>query len=294
MSVLVFTYALNGLMMIAMPVGLAIFLARRWKMGWRIWWIGFLTFVLSQLGHIPFNAGAGIVLNRTGLVYWPLPAQQVFSAVFLGLSAGLFEEGARYLVLRFWAREARSWRAGIQFGAGHGGAEAIIFGLLAMVNYVAWLLLRNPATFDSFVAAGQIPAGQVETAHQQLAAIWSQPWHLSLLPAVERFFAIPIQIGLALLVMQIFLRRQWFWFWLAVLCHALVDASAVLLQPYLSPVLLEGVVAIFAGISLILVYRLRQPEPVRTSPPAAQPAALPTIQPVGESPENLADTKYQG
>jgi uncharacterized membrane protein YhfC len=107
--------------MSAMPIVQAIILNRRWKMGWGIWWIGFAAFIISQVGHIPFNWGAGLLLNRSNLVHWSPLAQQVFNAVFLGLSVGIFEEVSRYPVLRFWAKKACSWQKGIIFGAGHGG-----------------------------------------------------------------------------------------------------------------------------------------------------------------------------
>lgn len=113
MDVLFFTHLLNGLLMIAMPIGLAIYLTSRWNLGGRIWWIGAATFLLSQVAHIPFNWGIGKLLNQTGMVAWDPKFQLIFNAVFLGLSAGIFEEGARYLVLRWWAKDARSWRKGV-------------------------------------------------------------------------------------------------------------------------------------------------------------------------------------
>jgi uncharacterized membrane protein YhfC len=118
MNILIITYALNGLLMVAMPLGLAIFLTRRWKMGWGVWLIGAAAFLLSQVGHIPFNLAMGSLLDQTGLAQWPHTAQVIFNAVFLGLSAGVFEEVARYLVLRFWAKKARSWREGASSAPG--------------------------------------------------------------------------------------------------------------------------------------------------------------------------------
>jgi len=46
MDILFLAHLLNGLLMIAMPVGLAIFLTTRWKLGWRLWLIGAATFIL--------------------------------------------------------------------------------------------------------------------------------------------------------------------------------------------------------------------------------------------------------
>jgi uncharacterized membrane protein YhfC len=288
MNILVITYALNGLLMIAMPIGLAIFLARRWKLGGRIWWIGLATFILSQVGHIPFNALAGKLLNTSGMIYWPLLAQQLFNAVFLGLSAGLWEEGMRFLVLRFWAKDARSWRKGVLFGAGHGGAEAIIFGALALLAYINMMILRG------MDLATVVPADQLEIASQQVAAYWSAPWYLTLFGALERLLTIPVQIAMALLVLQTFTRKQWFWFPLAVLYHAVVDASAVFALNYLSPYWVEALVAGYTLLSIFIIFRLRRPEPVEEPLPAA-PVAPPEFapRPVDESTEALDKTRFQ-
>jgi uncharacterized membrane protein YhfC len=58
-------------------------------------------------------------------------------AGFLGLSAGFFEESARYVVYRWWARDARTWSQGLMLGAGHGGIESILLGFLLAINVAA-------------------------------------------------------------------------------------------------------------------------------------------------------------
>ena len=295
MNPLILTYALNGLLMIAMPLGLAIFFARRWKLGWRVWWIGFATFILSQMGHIPFNALVSRWLNATGMVYWPPLAQAIFSAVFLGLSAGVFEEGARYLVLRYWARDARSWRKGILFGAGHGGSEAIIFGGLALLGFVNMLIAR------SMDLATLVPADQLALAQQQVAAYWSAPWYATLLGAVERVFAIACHVFMATLVMRAFTHRKIGWLFAAIGFHALLDAVAVFCQPYVSAYVLEAIVGVFAVLSILLTLRLRDPEPQpdpSTTPgagsdPVFTPAEAPLLKPMEETPENLDNSRYQ-
>lgn len=255
MNILFVTHALNGLLMVAVPLALAVLLTRRWKMGWRIWWIGAATFVLSQVGHIPFNWAVGLGLERLNTMYWPLIAQQLFNAAFLGLSAGLWEEGMRYVVLRWWAKGARSWRNAVLFGAGHGGAEAIILGLIVLTGYVSMLVLR------SMDLAALPPEIANETVQQQIAAYWSMPWYESLMGALERLLTIPIQIAMAVIVMQAFLRRQWFWVGLAVLYHAIVDASVVFAVNYVSIYWVEVMVAAFSIVSVFVILGLRQPEP---------------------------------
>jgi uncharacterized membrane protein YhfC len=287
MDLLFFAHLLNGLLMIAMPVGLAIFLTARWKFGARLWLIGAATFILSQVGHIPFNALATLVLNRTPLVNLTPEVALIFNAIFLGLSAGLFEELFRYGMFRWWAKDARSWRKGVLTGAGHGGAEAIILGALVLYAFVQLAYLRN-ADISKVV-----PPGQVAATQQQVFSYWSMTWYASLLGAVERLFAIPTQIALAVLVLQTFTRRQWFWVWLAVLYHAVLDTSAVYLAPKLGTLPTEGVIAGFAVLSAILIFVLRQPEPPGENlPPPVPPAPVFTPKPPEATPDKLDQTRY--
>lgn len=273
--------------MIAMPIGLAICLTKCWKLDNRIWWVGAATFVLSQVGHIPFNWLSGIFLNQTSLVAWNPTAQLIFNAVFLGLSAGVFEEGARYLVLRQWAKDARSWRKGVLFGAGHGGAEAIILGALALYSFIQLAALRN--TDLSKV----IPANQLALAQKQMATYWSLTWYYSLFGALERFLAIPIQIALAVIVMQVFIRNQNRWLFLAIFYHALSDASSAVFVRYFGVYWTEAIVGAFAILSVILILILHKPEPPEEILPATTKSIIVLPEPVDETPENLEKTRYQ-
>jgi uncharacterized membrane protein YhfC len=287
MDVLLLAHFLNGLLMIAMPVGLAIFLTARWKLGTRLWLIGAGTFILSQIGHIPFNGLMTQILNRTPLVHWSPDARLIFNAVFLGLSAGLFEELARYLMFRWWAKDARSWRKGVLAGAGHGGAEAILLGIVVLYAFLQFVALRTE-DLSKFVSPDQ-----VALARDQVAAYWSMAWPASLLGAVERLFTIPTQIALAVLVLQTFTRRQWFWVWLAVLYHATLDAGAVLLSVHYGALVTEVYAGGFAILSLLLIFRLRQPEPAQENPPSAVPPAPAfAIKPPEATPETLDQTRY--
>jgi len=286
MDILFLAHLLNGLLMIAMPVGLAIFLTARWKLGWRLWLIGAATFILSQVGHIPFNALAGLVLNRTGLAKMSPEAQLMFNAVFLGLSAGLFEEFFRYGMFRWWAKDARTWRKGVLAGAGHGGAEAIILGAIVVYAFVQFAYLRN-ADLSKIVSADQLALAQ-----QQVSGYWSMTWYNSLLGALERLFTIPTQIALAVLVLQTFTRKQWFWVWLAVLYHAALDAGAVLLSVHAGALATEGLAGAFALISLLLIFLLRRPEPTEELPPPAPPAPVFMPKPLEATSDKLDQTRY--
>lgn len=286
MNILYLTHFLNGFLMVAIPVALAFYLTRKFKLGWRLWWIGAATFILSQVGHIPFNAVFFGFLKKT--LFLP-QFETVLYAVLGGLSAGVFEEGARYLMYRFWAKDARSWGKGLLAGAGHGGAEAIIFGLLVLVNYVVLVVIR------SMDLSTLIPAEELSLAQRQLNTYWSLPWYDTLLGAVERFFALPVQISLAVIVLQAFTRKQGWWVGVAVLWHALVDATAVFtMQVWQNTYLTEAIVGVMALLSVGAIFALRQPElPAEPeTSPLPEPPPAPAILPVEETGENLEQARY--
>jgi uncharacterized membrane protein YhfC len=287
MDILFITHFLNGFLMVAMPIGLAFYLIQIWKTGGRIWWIGAVTFVLSQVGHIPFNWGVGLLLNQTGMVAWNPTYQLIFYAVFLGLSAGVFEEVARYLVLRWWAKDARSWRAGVLFGAGHGGMEAIILGGLVLYGFFQLTTLRNTDLLSV------IPANQLTLVQKQVTAYWSATWYSSLLGALERFLTIPCQIAMAVLVMRVFTHKQIRWLFLAIGYHALMDASAVVIVKYFGVYWTEAVICGFTLLSVFLIIALRQPEPTNEFPSKKILPGFTTPIAINETFEKLEDTRYQ-
>jgi len=289
MNILYLTHPLNGLLMIGLGLGLGIFLTRRFRLGWGIWWVGGATFILSQVGHIPFNMN---VLNPW--VQQILARQQTLNglpwtvAALYGISAGVFEEFARYAMYRWWLKDARSWRKGILAGAGHGGMEAILLGLLTLVSFFQVVALKD------MDLSTLLPEEQISAVSQQIAAYWTLPWYDSLLGAVERLFTIPLHVAASVMVLQAFTRRKPAWLGLAVLWHALVDAAAVYLAGFLSIYLVEGILGLAALLNLGIIFALRQPEP---EPPAAPDLPLPSIQnlpmaEIEENAENLENTRF--
>jgi uncharacterized membrane protein YhfC len=225
-------------------------LAGRYGLPWKLYLVGAATFVLSQAGHIPFNT---LLLNGTVLpaaATWPLP---VLAAV-LGISAGLFEETARYLVYRFWITGAREWRDAVMFGAGHGGCEAIILGVLAAISTLNLLVL----TGTDLDTLGLTPQ-QLAAVQAQLAALKDMPRYVILLGAVERVLAMTFHIAAAVLVLQVFRRGSAMWLVAAILWHAAFDAVAVIALRLAGPLWSEVAAGGLALLSLAIIFGLRGP-----------------------------------
>lgn len=295
MDLLVFTNFLNWLLMIALPILLGIYLIRKFHFTARIWWIGAAIFILSQVLHLPFN---NYILNPfLANLQGSLPGSLgiLVAAGFLGLSAGIFEEFARYGMFRWWLKENRTWRSAILAGAGHGGAEVIILGLYVMYIYINMIALRN-----TDLSTLNLAPDQLSTVQQQVQQYWTTPWYNTLIPFVERVFTVPFHIMASVLVLQVFTRRpgrqQLGWLGLAIILHTLMDASAVFIASQWSVYAAEAVLGGLAVLHVIIIFALRQPEP---EPPACAPSQLAvqlpkyTPAPIEETSENLEKTRYQ-
>ena len=294
MNILYITYPLSGILIITLVFALAIFLIRKYGLRWRLFFIGAIGFLISQILHIPFNA---LVLN-------PLIKNQIqpslpeilgsaLTALLLGLSAGLFEEFARYGLYRWWAKDARSWVKGVLLGTGWGGIEAILVAGIILATFFQMIALRGVDL------SSVVPAEQIELAQQQVESYWSIPWHLSMLGFVERSFAIPIQISLSVLVLQVFTRGQSRWLWFAIGWHTLIDSAAVFVLTMWKDFAwifyaVEALAGIFAIVALVIIFAQKEPEPepeptLQQPPEPLDPSNLDEMEPTLE---NLEDSRY--
>jgi uncharacterized membrane protein YhfC len=254
---------INFIGMIVLPILAVFYFARKFKLSWKLFLAGGLTFIASQVLHIPLV----LALTKT-FQSWNVIAY----ALALGVLAGLFEETARYILFKFILKKNRTWNDGVFVGIGHGGTEAIILGVLAALAFVNMLAYR----FIDLSTVPSIPPEQLELARQQVDAYWATPPYLAILGFVERIFAMCLHVSLSVMVMYGLVSKNAIWFWLAVLWHTLVDAVAVYLVQHISMLSLEGVMGIFAVISIGIViwlkpkFALHQPEAMTSLDGAAQ------------------------
>lgn len=237
-------YVISFLGMILLPIVLWFYFTRKLSLSWKLVLAGGLTFIASQIPHVPLVLGMNNFLKSQSLLV---------NAVILGLLAGIFEETARYILFKFILKNARSWKEGVLVGLGHGGTEALILGVFAALAFVNMLVYRS---VDLSTVPG-IPAEQLELAKQQVAAYWSAPWYMALMGFVERIFAICLHVSLSVMVLYALAAKRPLWFWLALLWHALVDAVAVYVGQSVGMLQVEGLVAVFAAVSVGLVFMMR-------------------------------------
>ena len=231
--------------MILLPILLWIYFTRKFALSWRLVLAGALTFVVAQVLHVPLVAALGSFLQNSSVVV---------NAIVLGLLAGAFEETARYILFRYILKNTKSWKEGILVGLGHGGIESLLLGSLAAVTFATMIGYRN----IDLSTVPSIPVEQLELARQQVDAYWSTAWYVALLGFVERIFAICLHLSFSVIVLYSVVYRKPLWFWMALLWHAFVDAVVVYVAQELGVLGVEGIVAVFALISMWLVFRLRR------------------------------------
>lgn len=166
------------------------------------------------------------------------------NVLILGSTAGLFENVARYIVLRWGARSARNWNDAVMFGAGHGGIEAMLLVGISVVNSLVLLTLGDIVLVQIRAASPE----QAAAVAQQLDALRTLQWWMPILSIWERMIAITLHIALTIIVMRAVTRHEARWLWLAILIHSLFDGTVAALQYYTSNniLLIEAVLTVMA------------------------------------------------
>jgi uncharacterized membrane protein YhfC len=228
-------YILAAIIEIGVPIALAIIVWKKFKVSWAIFGLGVLLF-LASLIRIPLNNYLGTLLQSgfRGEIFY------VLYGIMAGLMAGIFEEGVRCIALGAVIKP-RDYYKGIMYGIGHGGGgESMIFvGFTTLANFIVFKFFPNA-----------LPANVL----QQMAQV---AWYLPLVGAMERIFAISIQIAFSVLIMHAFMYRKYYIIALTVIFHAVVDFVAFYLNYKLGFWYAEIGVAVFAITGIVIIMKLK-------------------------------------
>lgn len=187
-----------------------------------VFFLGALCFLITQ------------VFTRVPLLSW-LQAEPDFlllamsypliSGILIALTAGIFEESGRFAFKAVALKPARAHISEpVIFGLGHGLCEAV------------WMF---SIFWDSISILG---------------------FPILIVPVFERLLAITLHVGFSVLIWNGFqLNKRFHYLLMAILAHGMVDALIPLAGKLGWGVLaMEGIVAVFAGLSLIYVFHSRK------------------------------------
>lgn len=220
-----------------------------WRMlGWgALFWA--FTVALKFAWAIPVNTPLSQLL---GVSYQnPLSAGNIVFYIYVGALTGIFEVLVAWLALRKRALGRASWKQALAFGVGFGAFEALLLGLLALVQSIGVLL--TPDTLPIATLGG------MANNNDMLFAI---------APVVERISVIFAHVFTCVAIFYAIAVRQPKWMWMAVLYKTVLDTPAGLAQfTGLSTLdrlwAIEGAILVMGLVGLWAAWRisLRYPTP---------------------------------
>lgn len=230
------------------PITLGIIFCKRFNGTFKAVLIGALVFFIFQMVlRIPL-----LQIFAKQSWYIAMAKNRLIFSIFLGLTAGLFEEIGRFLGFKYFLKDRLNYANGLAFGVGHGGIEAILLVGLTYINNIIYAMFINSGKLEE-VFTGKIPQETINLIKNMLI---NTPDYTFLLAGIERIFAITIQIALSLLVLQAVRDKKWTFLVIATLIHMLIDTPiAFMSMKGVNVFILEGVTMIFAIIALMYIIR---------------------------------------
>ena len=238
-----------------LPIFLAIFVRRKLKS--KVWPVllgaaVFLVFamVLEQAIHML------VLRNDFGTKIMSSP---VLYGLYGGLMAALFEEGGRYIAMRYVMRGSLNKENAIMYGVGHGGIEAILIVGLSYFSNIAVAAMVNNGDIAQFFAG--MDEATAQTMFQQIAPLWQGPAYVFYMAGIEGIGAVAVHICLSYLVYRAIDDVDWAFFALAFGAHFAVDfIASVLSQSGVSMIVIELIVLALAAALVVMVRRFWKQE----------------------------------
>jgi uncharacterized membrane protein YhfC len=256
---------LSLVLIFGFPIGLALYLCLKKKATVLAVLVGALVFLVSQiLLRIPL-----LQWLATTSWYQTMSANLALLAIFLSLTAGLFEETGRYLAFRFLLKKQLETKNALAYGVGHGGFEAIALVGMTYVNNLAISLMINSGTYDSAVATALGDDAAVVKA--QMINLPPQTFALG---GVERVLTILTHIGLSLLVYYAVRYAKPRFYLYALLAHTVMNFGAVMIARMPGGTWWsEAYVFVAAALAVALIFNTKKVEAHLAGSVAAVPAA---------------------
>lgn len=231
----IFTMSVSAFICIFAPPLIAAVMVKKHHATWKAFFVGAVVFIVSQ----PLTRMQ--ILSKLGYTGWFTlftVTYPIMYSLLLGLSAGIFEEGGRFIGARLFLKNELTWENGVVFGLGHGGAEAL---LLVGLNYLVQII-------NAILGKSK-------------GAISGVPPYMFLVGGLERVLAVIAHTGMTMLVFYSLKYKKPVYLLWAVLFHTLIDSPLMIFKQVgfdLSVWGMEGFVAIFAVLAAIIIVKFKR------------------------------------
>lgn len=219
---LVIAFLIAILIEIALPIGLTIWVIKRFKITWVVILIGMMTFMIVQGIQIPILSWLSKFAESTVGINAIAGWQHIFEGLVFGLTAGILAEITRWSSFKFINQILKDNIHAISLGLGYSLIETILLvGLPILVSFITMLVYKNADINDL-----SLPEGLVN----QVQSLWSIPWHTPLISAIERLTSMISHITLNVIVLQVFLKKKIHYLFYAIVWHTILDALPIMMN----------------------------------------------------------------
>ncbi|MFD0767406.1 YhfC family intramembrane metalloprotease [Bacillus sp. CGMCC 1.60114] len=232
---------------VLIPIIVLVYCRKKYRISFKIVGVGLVFFIgfsqiLEKTLHVfVFGNPTTAELLKNPFVY----------AIYGGLTAGIFEELARFIAFFYLLKKYQEYKDGLAYGIGHGGIESLLIGATVGLQSLMFALSINNGTFAKMIE--KIP--QLSAVQD---ALLHNPPYFYLFGAVERLVAFIMQIALTMLVLYAVKYKKYIFIGLAVFLHAFIDFFAALYQRGLIHLfVIEGLMVLFGIGAYILIRKMK-------------------------------------
>jgi uncharacterized membrane protein YhfC len=217
----------SALLSIGLPIGLFFFMRKKYGIKVVPMLTGVMAFVLfvlvlERMIHL-------IVLKPDMAGNITLMQKPVLYMLYGAFMAGICEETARFISFSLLKNKYQDIRTGISYGIGHGGAEAILIGGIAIITNLVFCFLINSG--HTGMITNGLPGVALDKINNAITVITTMEPHIFLISGMERAMALCIQISLSIIVWHAVNKKGLLWlFPIAIVSHAIIDFPPALAQ----------------------------------------------------------------
>lgn len=249
--------AISGIVCFALPIGLYIYLRKRYKTAFMPMIAGAITFFV--FGIILKSIFTSILFPTEESMQAILAVPFLYAVVFSAL-AGVFEETGRFVTFKMMKKNYNSVDNALAYGAGHGGIEAILLVGVSMFINMFIAITIGALGAETIIEDLGTEVGDIRNV---LYTFENTPSITFLYPAIERISAFVYHISASVLVYLSVSKNKIYYYLLAIVFHTILNIPAGLYQAGFfgeNMLLTEGIIFIISALIALAVYCIYKKE----------------------------------
>ncbi len=226
---------LTIVLMAAIPLALLIYWRRKHKTQTKLIYLiaGAVGFLVSarvlELGVHHFCILSDNPVSRL------INGSTVAFVLYGTLTAGVFEECGRHIVLKYILKKNRTRENAVLYGIGHGGIEILAVLLPSMILYLVIAVLFSQGDVKNALRTLNITEQTAAAALPSVQAAAAFDYGMMAASVIERLFAMLLHIGLTVIVSYGVCKAKKACLPAAILLHMLMDTFPALYQRSVVP-----------------------------------------------------------